>query len=194
MTIGERIKNLRMEKGLSQIELAEKIKVSKQTLYKYENNIITNIPSDKIESIAKVLDTTPSMIMGWEAHMTDIANKMDYENLISIYTHFSYEAFRLLSTFLYLPDEGADALLEYSDFLASKFDIVDLLETEEEVDIETSDKMGLYQYGNLPSEKIAHAREVQKKMKKRQANARYALAKRKKELRAHNKEIDNRPT
>nr|WP_242843822.1 MULTISPECIES: helix-turn-helix transcriptional regulator [Clostridia] len=36
-----------------QTELAEKIGVSKQTLYKYENNIVTNIPSYKIELIAK---------------------------------------------------------------------------------------------------------------------------------------------
>lgn len=32
---------------MSQVEFADKINVSKQTLYKYENDIITNIPSDK---------------------------------------------------------------------------------------------------------------------------------------------------
>lgn len=53
MTVGERIKELRTQLGLSQVEFAEKINVSKQTLYKYENNIITNIPSDKIEAAAK---------------------------------------------------------------------------------------------------------------------------------------------
>ena len=52
--------------GLSQVELADKIGVSKQTLYKYENDIITNIPSDKIEAIAKVTGATPAEIMGWE--------------------------------------------------------------------------------------------------------------------------------
>ena len=51
MTIGDRIKKQRELLGISQVELAEKMKVSKQTLYKYENNIITNIPSDKIEII-----------------------------------------------------------------------------------------------------------------------------------------------
>ena len=48
MTVGERIKELRTSLGLSQVDIADKINVSKQTLYKYENNIITNIPSDKI--------------------------------------------------------------------------------------------------------------------------------------------------
>lgn len=66
MTIGERIKKLRQDMDMSQVELAEKIGVSKQTLFKYENGIITNIPSDKIEAIARVTGRDPAEIMGWE--------------------------------------------------------------------------------------------------------------------------------
>ena len=69
MTIGDRIKKQRELLGISQVERAEKIKVSKQTLYKYENNIITNIPSDKIEIIGKVLEVSPSYLMGWEDNL-----------------------------------------------------------------------------------------------------------------------------
>ena len=65
-TVGDRIKELRINSGMSQTELAERIRVSKQTLYKYENNIITNIPSDKIEAIASALNASPSDIMGWD--------------------------------------------------------------------------------------------------------------------------------
>lgn len=65
MTIGERIKNARKKTGLSQVDFADKINVSKQTLYKYENNLITNIPSDKIEAIAKLTTTPPAFLMGW---------------------------------------------------------------------------------------------------------------------------------
>lgn len=66
MTVGERIKSLRLKNGMSQVEFAEKIDVSKQTLYKYENNIITNIPSDKIEAAANVGGTSPAALMGWD--------------------------------------------------------------------------------------------------------------------------------
>lgn len=66
MTKGERIKQLRLNNGISQTELAERIGQSKQTVYKYENNIVTNIPSDMIEKIALVLNTTPSYLLGWE--------------------------------------------------------------------------------------------------------------------------------
>ena len=58
MTKAERIRILREDRGISQVELAERIGVSKQNMYKYENDIITNIPSDKIESMAKVLNVS----------------------------------------------------------------------------------------------------------------------------------------
>lgn len=74
MTVGERIKEIRMKLGMSQVAFADKISVSKQTLYKYENNIITNIPSDKIEAAAKLGNVSPAYLMGWTAD--DVADAM----------------------------------------------------------------------------------------------------------------------
>lgn len=65
VTIGDRIRNQRELMGITQTDLANKVKISKQTLHKYEKNIITNIPSDKIEEIAKILNVTPAYLMGW---------------------------------------------------------------------------------------------------------------------------------
>lgn len=67
-TVGKRIKFYRESSGLSQVELAAKMGVSKQTLYKYENDIITNIPSDKIESAANILGVSPGELMGWDGN------------------------------------------------------------------------------------------------------------------------------
>ena len=64
--IGSRIKLRRQELGKSQTDLAREVGISKQTLYKYETGIVTNIPSDKIELLAKKLETSPSYLMGWE--------------------------------------------------------------------------------------------------------------------------------
>ena len=44
MTIGERIRALRHMHEYPQSFLAETVGIKKQTLYKYENDIITNIP------------------------------------------------------------------------------------------------------------------------------------------------------
>ena len=65
MTVGERRKKVREKTGMSQVEFADKINVSKQTLYKYENDIITNIPSNKIEAAAKLGNVSPAYLMGW---------------------------------------------------------------------------------------------------------------------------------
>ena len=63
---GDKIKNLRIQNNMTLEEVGDRIGVSKQTLYKYENNIIRNIPSDKIEGLAKVFNISPAQIMGWD--------------------------------------------------------------------------------------------------------------------------------
>ena len=65
-TVGERIRQLRGRLGLSQSQLAEAIGETKQTLYKYEHGIVTNIPLQKLEAIARVLDCPPTALTGWE--------------------------------------------------------------------------------------------------------------------------------
>ena len=65
MTVGDRIKKIRTEKDISQIDLATKCDVSKQTLYKYENNIVTNIPLTVISKIARALNVSEALLMGW---------------------------------------------------------------------------------------------------------------------------------
>lgn len=71
-TLGEKIKQLRSNMNISQVDFATKIGVSKQTLYKYENNIITNIPFDKIEDIARIANVSPAYLMGWEQSHTPL--------------------------------------------------------------------------------------------------------------------------
>ena len=66
MAIGQRIKYCREQKNLTQTELAERTGTTKQNIYKYENGIITNIPSDKIQRMADVLEVSPAFLMGWD--------------------------------------------------------------------------------------------------------------------------------
>lgn len=71
LSIGKRIKEIRISKNITQNELALKIGTTKQTIYKYENEIVTNIPSQKIELISNALNTTPDYLMGWSDKSTD---------------------------------------------------------------------------------------------------------------------------
>lgn len=66
MSKGLRIKELREAKNLTQEELAKLLNTKRQTISKYEKGIVTNIPSDRIEELAKILDSTPEYILGWE--------------------------------------------------------------------------------------------------------------------------------
>ncbi len=70
MSIGKRIKEKRIEKGMTLEELGQKANVQRATVQRYESGVISNIPSDKIEMLAAALETTPSYLMGWEYEET----------------------------------------------------------------------------------------------------------------------------
>lgn len=66
MKIGDIIRRERIKCGLSQEELAKSIGSTKQAIYKYESGIVSNIPMDKVETIASRLGVTPSYLTGWQ--------------------------------------------------------------------------------------------------------------------------------
>lgn len=66
MSIAKNMRLARKNMGLTQEELAHKINVKKQTIQKYESGVISNVPSDKVEAIADVLNVSPIWLMGWE--------------------------------------------------------------------------------------------------------------------------------
>ena len=66
MTIGQRIKIARERKDLTLDEVAKRCNTTKQTIFKYENEIVTNIPYDKIVLLSNALNVSPSYLFGWE--------------------------------------------------------------------------------------------------------------------------------
>ncbi len=65
-TIGEKIKEARIKKGLSQTELAEQLGYkSRSSINKIEVGG-RDIPRSQIVKIAQILDVTPAFLMGWE--------------------------------------------------------------------------------------------------------------------------------
>ncbi len=76
--MSNRLKEIRKAKGLTLEMLAEKLGASKQTIHRYENGVIANIPTDKIRMLAQSLDVTPSALMGWDDGV------YAYDNIIPI--------------------------------------------------------------------------------------------------------------
>lgn len=66
MSVGQRIRLAREQKNMTLDEVAKRCETTKQTIYKYENEIVTNIPYDKIVLLSKALDVSPSYLFGWE--------------------------------------------------------------------------------------------------------------------------------
>lgn len=65
MTTGERIKALRLEKGLSQEELGRLVGVQRAAINKYEKGLVVNLKRDTANRLAQALGTTPAALMGW---------------------------------------------------------------------------------------------------------------------------------
>lgn len=63
MTTAERIKQRRKELGLRAEDVAEKIGVSRSTMFRYESGEIEKLPYTNLVPIAKALNTTVEYLM-----------------------------------------------------------------------------------------------------------------------------------
>lgn len=74
-TIGEKIKAARIEKRLSQSEVAEKLLVSRQTISKWENNVC--LPDlDNFQKICELFGLSSSDLLNGESE-TEVTEKKD---------------------------------------------------------------------------------------------------------------------
>lgn len=64
MDVGNKIKALRQQRGLTLEEVGQYVGVGKSTVRKWETGQIANMRRDKIPKLAEVLGTTPSEIIG----------------------------------------------------------------------------------------------------------------------------------
>lgn len=65
MTTGSYLKERRKKLGLTLEELANRVGITRQTLSRYENGVITNIPMERIARLAEAMHSTPGELLGW---------------------------------------------------------------------------------------------------------------------------------
>lgn len=104
--LANKLRTKRLENNLSLQEVADKLGISKVTVSRYETLDITNIPSDKIEGMAKLYNTTPAYLMGWEEEKpqekeNNIFSQLTDEELAKL------EKFNNMSTVMFM-NEGND--------------------------------------------------------------------------------------
>lgn len=116
MTIGQKIKAQREARHLTQEELGKACGTTKQTIFKYEMGLITNIPMDRLCKIAEVLDVTPSYLMGWDEPAS--TSSTPGINLASA-SRLSAPEEQLISSFRQLNGEGQSKVIDYAADLAA---------------------------------------------------------------------------
>ena len=116
MSIGQRIKAIRMQQGLSIDDLAYRLGKNRTTIYRYENGDIENLPLGILDSLAEALNTTPAHLMCWEDQKTHAYNDYQYINSIAEDRLTMWSGEFDPGTF---SDEEHNKLLEYARFLVS---------------------------------------------------------------------------
>lgn len=90
MTVGERIKWVRENKGMSQEELAKKMGYKdRSSVTKIEKGSDDNIYMDTIQKVADILECSPLYLMGWENYQDNLNKQIErfekYDQFISLY-------------------------------------------------------------------------------------------------------------
>lgn len=119
MLIGQRIKLMRIQQGLSIDDLAYRLGKNRTTVYRYENGDIENLPLGILDSLADALNTTPAYLMGWET--PDNTEHTVYEQYEPIVTAYATQWFEEMGSNI-LNDEECQKVLEYAKFLLSMRD------------------------------------------------------------------------
>lgn len=108
MEIKDIIRKRREELNLTYEQLGNMIGVGKSTVRKWETGMIENMRRDNIVALAKALNISPSVIMGW-----DVLE----ENVSSDENKISNVEILLLENYNKLNDLGKEKLIEYSNDL-----------------------------------------------------------------------------
>ena len=104
MTVGEKIKSLRKQLGLTQTELGEKLGVQKNAVSKWETGRVDDIPGSKIRSMAALFGVSPSYLIDDEEESVRLDD-------------FTYAMYNEAKD---LPEEKKQMLLEMAKFMKAE--------------------------------------------------------------------------
>jgi transcriptional regulator with XRE-family HTH domain len=91
--VGQRLRQLRMQIGLSQQEIALTLGVSFQQIQKYEKGV-NRVSAARLIELADLLHTTPHDLLGYDASAFDKSS----------HNSFNTEAYKLVQAFMELPE------------------------------------------------------------------------------------------
>ncbi len=106
MTVGEKIKTLRKQLGMTQTELGEKLGVQKNAVSKWETGRVDDIPGSKIRSMAALFGVSPSYLIDDEEESVRLDD-------------FTYAMYNEAKD---LPEEKKQMLLQMAKFMKAELE------------------------------------------------------------------------
>lgn len=81
VTIHERIKDERLKRGYTLLEVAERLGVREATVQRYESGEIKNIKYETITKLANIFNCSPAYLMGWDDKLEEKSNATEHSVL-----------------------------------------------------------------------------------------------------------------
>lgn len=98
MCVGDRIRELRKAKGMTQGELAKKLGLKDSAIAKYENGRVENIKRSVLSEMAKILDCSPVYLLGIDS--MDFVISEDEKQIVIEYRNMDDENKKMFSRML----------------------------------------------------------------------------------------------
>ncbi len=118
--IHKNIKQIRLERGLSQEELAEKMGyTSRSTIAKIESGK-NDIPQSKIKAFADALSTTPSRLLGLDSETLLSMNDADTDKILKLANLLNNDGKRKTIDYMKLLSSNPDFSKKTDDFASPK--------------------------------------------------------------------------
>lgn len=117
MNIGERMKRLRIEKGMTQEEVGKILGITKGAVQKYENGHITNLRADMIKQLCILFGIAPAyFIFDNVAEDYSSSNSRDLRKMVIM--HFGERFVSFLDVLNMLNEDGRQKVIDYTNDLA----------------------------------------------------------------------------
>ena len=111
MKMGDRMRELRRERGITQEELGHLIGVQKSAIRKYEKGTIKSIKQDTIQKMSKFFNVNPCYLMGMSDNR-NLAHSFEGDYMERIKADYGDGVTALLNRFSLLNKSGKNTLLD----------------------------------------------------------------------------------
>lgn len=119
--IGERIKAIRKQKGITLADLGARLGISESNMQRYESGKIASVSIDFINRLAPILEVKPEWLIGWDKDDTPQGYYLDSKAAeYAEYLRTRPGARMLFSAAKDMSKEEMEETVKYIEFLKSK--------------------------------------------------------------------------